>query len=192
MPYNYDCASNDVWSLGVILVNLTCGRNPWKQASDRDATYRAFLEDPDFLKTILPITDELNDILKKVFERDPARRITIPQLALELSSCSKLTQDATPMEPLSPDGEDFHGPGSPVADDSDSDSESSGSYSPPEPSSRTGSPDSFFSHPGLHCGPSSTLVDDFVFVPSSPESYLPSSPEFYLPSPRHTPEPRPW
>lgn len=44
----YMCAPNDVWSLGVILVNLTCGRNPWKQASFQDSTYRAYTTSQDF------------------------------------------------------------------------------------------------------------------------------------------------
>ena len=42
----YASSANDVWSLGVILVNLTCGRNPWKQASFDDSTYRAFTRSP--------------------------------------------------------------------------------------------------------------------------------------------------
>lgn len=38
----YMSAANDVWSLGVILVNLTCGRNPWKRASMEDSTFQAY------------------------------------------------------------------------------------------------------------------------------------------------------
>ncbi|KAE8391386.1 hypothetical protein BDV23DRAFT_182680 [Aspergillus alliaceus] len=32
----YESAPSDDWSLGVILVNLTCGRNLWKRASADD------------------------------------------------------------------------------------------------------------------------------------------------------------
>ncbi|RAL65266.1 hypothetical protein DID88_001371 [Monilinia fructigena] len=49
----YKSAPNDVWSLGVILVNLAFARNPWRQASWDDTTYNAFLKDRNFLKTIL-------------------------------------------------------------------------------------------------------------------------------------------
>ncbi|KAJ6143464.1 hypothetical protein N7471_002917 [Penicillium samsonianum] len=56
----YMSAANDVWSLGVILVNLTCGRNPWKRASVEDSTFQAYLKDPFFLKTILPLSSEMS------------------------------------------------------------------------------------------------------------------------------------
>ncbi|KFH44605.1 Negative regulator of sexual conjugation and meiosis-like protein [Hapsidospora chrysogenum ATCC 11550] len=93
-PY-YMCAPNDVWSLGVILVNLTCGRNPWKQASFQDSTYRAYARSQDFLKTILPVTDELNDILGRIFNPCPELRITLGELRERIMACPRLT--ASPM-----------------------------------------------------------------------------------------------
>ena len=103
-PY-YLCAPNDVWSLGVILVNLTCGRNPWKQASFQDSTYRAYAGSKDFLKTILPLSDELNDILGRIFEPIPEQRITLPELRSMIMSCSMFTvppMSAVPTPPASP------------------------------------------------------------------------------------------
>ena len=79
-PASYDTAKNDVWSLGVVLVNLTTGRNPWRQASSTDDTFVAFLRNPDFLKTILPISDDANEVLKACFELDPLRRASIWRL----------------------------------------------------------------------------------------------------------------
>lgn len=108
----YFCAPNDVWSLGVILVNLTCGRNPWKQASFEDSTYRAFTRSPDFLKTILPLTDELNDILGHVFTRNPDQRITLTELRSRIQACSKFTIPAMgaaqlPTPPASPEPTEY-------------------------------------------------------------------------------------
>lgn len=94
------CAPNDVWSLGVILVNLTCGRNPWKQASFQDSTYRAYSASKDFLKTILPVSDELNDILGRIFNPIPEQRITLPELRTRIMACSRFT--VPPMSPPSP------------------------------------------------------------------------------------------
>ncbi|KAF5128439.1 Negative regulator of sexual conjugation and meiosis [Metarhizium anisopliae] len=92
-PY-YMCAPNDVWSLGVILVNLTCGRNPWKQASCQDSTYRAYTRSQDFLKTILPLTDDLNDILGRIFHPNPELRITLSELRCRVMACSQFTVPA--------------------------------------------------------------------------------------------------
>jgi serine/threonine protein kinase len=87
----YASAPNDVWSLGVILVNLTCGRNPWKRASQSDSTFRAYLKDQNFLRSILPLSPELNSVLRRVFELNPAKRITIPELRYRILACHRLT-----------------------------------------------------------------------------------------------------
>ena len=94
------CAPNDVWSLGVILVNLTCGRNPWKQASAQDSTYRAYTRSPGFLKTILPLTEELNSILSRIFNPVPELRITLSELRCRIMSCTQFTVQAAPVMPV--------------------------------------------------------------------------------------------
>ncbi|PYH89825.1 Pkinase-domain-containing protein [Aspergillus ellipticus CBS 707.79] len=93
----YESAPNDVWSLGVILVNLTCGRNPWKRASIEDSTFRAYLKDPYFLKSILPLSDEMICILNRIFECDPSKRITIPELRQLILECPQFTLN--PVQP---------------------------------------------------------------------------------------------
>lgn len=93
-------APNDVWSLGVILVNLTCRRNPWRQASPQDATYHRFMQDPAcFLQTILPVSDELNDILGRIFTPDPVQRITLPELKQRILECRRFTTMSPAAEP---------------------------------------------------------------------------------------------
>ena len=126
-PY-YACAPNDIWSLGVILVNLTCGRNPWKSASPKDSTFRAYMEDRHFLKSILPLSDELNDILGMIFELDPARRIKLDELRQRILNCHQFTKSPVTVttytnsaiyeEPLSPSST-ISDEGSMVSDNSD-------------------------------------------------------------------------
>ncbi len=84
-----------MWSLGIILVNLTCGRNPWKRASIEDSTFRAHLNDPKFLSSILPLSPELNTILRRTFELDPRRRITIPELRNLILRCPRFTNSCS-------------------------------------------------------------------------------------------------
>ncbi|WVR09122.1 hypothetical protein IAU60_006184 [Kwoniella sp. DSM 27419] len=71
---SYATETNDIWALGVILVNLSCGRNPWRQACPNDETFRAYVHNPDFLRTILPISRATNRILKGLFALEPRDR----------------------------------------------------------------------------------------------------------------------
>lgn len=103
----YLSAPNDIWSLGVVLVNLTCGRNPWKRASAEDSTFRAYLRDPNFLSSILPLSPELDAILRRIFECDPLKRITIPELRELIIRCPRFTArpDDVPTPPMSEVGD---------------------------------------------------------------------------------------
>jgi len=96
----YDSAANDIWSLGVILVNLTCGRNPWKRASVEDPTFRAYRRDRNFLKTILPISNELSLILQRIFEVDPQRRISLNELYSAIFHCRSFARTTLPESPV--------------------------------------------------------------------------------------------
>lgn len=82
-----------------MLVNLTCGRNPWKRASLEDSTFRAYLKDPLFLKSILPLSTEMVYILSRVFERDPTKRITIPELRQLIVDCPRFTESVMTTAP---------------------------------------------------------------------------------------------
>ena len=92
-----------MWSLGVILVNLTCGRNPWKRASMDDSTFRAYRNNPRFLSSILPLSLELDFILSRIFEHDPMRRIRIPELRDLILRCKSFTtRSNSPPHPTRP------------------------------------------------------------------------------------------
>jgi len=87
----YATRQNDIWALGVILVNLTCGRNPWKQASPNDDTFRAFVKDPEFLPNILPVSHACNEILKRIFTLNPQARISLPELRQAVRAVTRFT-----------------------------------------------------------------------------------------------------
>ena len=94
-------------------MNLSCGRNPWKRASIEDPTFRAFLKDPNFLSTILQISQELEAILRRIFDCNPATRITLPELRKQVLRCSHFT--AQPQRPLTPPLMDYDPVPEPVA-----------------------------------------------------------------------------
>ena len=62
------------------------------------------MKDPQFLCSILPISPELNGILRRVFENDAHRRISIEELRDLIISCPRLTTTSYDL-PLTPPSE---------------------------------------------------------------------------------------
>ncbi|TXT13417.1 hypothetical protein VHUM_00784 [Vanrija humicola] len=91
---SYPTRTADVWSLGVILVNLVCGRNPWRCASPTDESFAAFLQDPAFLRRILPISTGCLDILTQIFTLEPEHRISLDRLRHLIYELDSFTDDA--------------------------------------------------------------------------------------------------
>jgi len=87
----YSTAKNDIWSLGIILINLACGRNPWKEASPTDQAFRAYVKDANFLRKILPISGQCHTILTRIFTLDPERRISLVDLKAAVISMERFT-----------------------------------------------------------------------------------------------------
>jgi hypothetical protein len=86
------------------------------------------MEDRHFLKSILPLSDELNDILGMIFELDPTRRIKLDELRQRILGCHQFTKSQVTAttyansvayeEPLSPSST-ISDEGSMVSDHSD-------------------------------------------------------------------------
>lgn len=90
----YPRAASDVWALGILLLNLIFGRNPWKKASvNEDSAYRNYSMDYNTMRSILPVSEKLNRILALVFHPDPYRRISIQRLRQKILACENLTSN---------------------------------------------------------------------------------------------------
>ncbi|RDX48878.1 kinase-like protein [Lentinus brumalis] len=76
----YLTAYSDVWALGVIFVNMISGRNPWERATLDDPCFIQFIENPDFLFDVLPISEGANEIIRRAFVLNPRERFTLPAL----------------------------------------------------------------------------------------------------------------
>lgn len=148
-------------------MNLTCGRNPWKQASFEDSTYRAFTRSQDFLKTILPLSDELNDILGRIFTRNPDERITLPELRRSILACPRFTVPAPPSPPATPEPAEFIDCPNAVLEDFSYDS-------PPSPASSDSDGESTCSSDdGSLISSCSTIDEDFDDVAIQDEDMMP-------------------
>ncbi|PIL37607.1 transporter [Ganoderma sinense ZZ0214-1] len=92
----YATGPSDVWALGTILCNMVSGRNPWYVASPKtDEGFRLFLrEGAPWLQRNLPISTGAATLLGRIFELDPARRITLPELRVAVRSLNTFFPDS--------------------------------------------------------------------------------------------------
>ena len=85
---------NDIWSLGIILLNLVTGRNPWKSATSDDPTYQAYRRSPmRFLPTVLPISKELNNIIIQALAVDWRGRMSLLALREAVAAVNTFYSD---------------------------------------------------------------------------------------------------
>lgn len=96
---SYSPMSNDIWSLGIILLNLATGRNPWKSAKADDPTFQAYLRNASgFLPTVLPISVEINDVLTRMLEVDWRERMTLRELRIAIEDVNSFYSEGVIFE----------------------------------------------------------------------------------------------
>ncbi|CCK68087.1 putative serine/threonine protein kinase VHS1 KNAG_0A04080 [Huiozyma naganishii CBS 8797] len=82
----------DIWSLGIVLVNMTCRCNPWLQASAlKDKTFAKFITEPEILKQILPISDVVFYLLKSILTVDPVQRLDLRSIMVGVAQLEDFT-----------------------------------------------------------------------------------------------------
>ncbi|KAK7035789.1 kinase-like protein [Favolaschia claudopus] len=87
---SYDPHQSDAWALCIILLNMMSGLYPWRRANDTDVGFEAFLEDERYLRTIFPISDQLDDLLERCFRPVALARPSLLQLRTEIASMEHL------------------------------------------------------------------------------------------------------
>ncbi|KAI0719288.1 kinase-like domain-containing protein [Cerioporus squamosus] len=76
----YCTRAADIWALGVILVNMMTGRNPWEKASMKDEFFAQFMNDPDYLYDTFALSRGVCDILAGMFALNPLQRTSLREL----------------------------------------------------------------------------------------------------------------
>jgi len=77
----YSARANDAWAMGIILINLLFGRNPWFSAALDDDCFMTFInDDPDFLRKKFGFSIEFNNLVKKIFAFCPCNRLTLEEM----------------------------------------------------------------------------------------------------------------
>ena len=102
-PYN--TYLSDVWSLGVIFMNMITGSQPWSKATPRDAHFRQFLMDPDFLYHVHPLSKGAHAIIREMFHLDPTKRISLRALREAILSLDTFSRSMSQREHVVPEHE---------------------------------------------------------------------------------------
>lgn len=89
----------DTWSLGVILFALVCGHLPFEDPNTSNL-YRKILSGE--YKTPKWISPEVKDLIRKILETDPEKRLTISQIRLH-PWCQMVPIQSIPKEEPNPD-----------------------------------------------------------------------------------------
>lgn len=98
----YPTTKSDIWSLGIILINLACMRNPWLKAhQNEDKTFHHFIENPRILLKLLPISEPFYHLLMEILQLCPLDRIDIHNLMYEVSQLSSFTSEG-PLNKVDP------------------------------------------------------------------------------------------
>ncbi|KAJ3258631.1 hypothetical protein HK103_003420 [Boothiomyces macroporosus] len=72
----YSTAANDIWSLGIVFINLVVCKNPWLKPTPRDIHFKYHLVDPhdtDSFQELFQFTLQFAMFLKKLFQLEADR-----------------------------------------------------------------------------------------------------------------------
>ncbi|KAJ2999044.1 hypothetical protein HDV02_003737 [Globomyces sp. JEL0801] len=79
----YLSSANDVWSLGIILINMLTGKNPWVEPHPKDKHFKSHLllnsSSVDTFSTQFSFSESFCQVLRLVFDLHPHRRPTARQ-----------------------------------------------------------------------------------------------------------------
>ncbi|KAJ3242205.1 hypothetical protein HDU81_006617 [Chytriomyces hyalinus] len=93
----YPPASSDVWSLGVILINLLFAKNPWFEAHPTDPIFSAFAgANPNILRTQFNLSPHFDALLRRCFDLDPRRRCSVHDLKVLVANMPQFVGESVP------------------------------------------------------------------------------------------------
>ncbi|KAG4105616.1 Pkinase-domain-containing protein [Neocallimastix lanati (nom. inval.)] len=83
---------SDIWALGVILINMIFGQNPWSSADMENPTFNMFIrKDPNVLQRKLGLSDEFNRVVKRMFAKNVYDRYSLEELRQEINRIEVFT-----------------------------------------------------------------------------------------------------
>ena len=69
----FDSEKNDIWSIGIVIVNLMSNKHPWKSAHLNDKLYCKYLSRDDFFSVNFGVSSRTNNLLYAIFSKEKER-----------------------------------------------------------------------------------------------------------------------
>lgn len=93
----YDSAMSDVWSLGILLIAMLFGQNPWQEATSHDPAFAEFKRQPATLKRQLfpKMSVACYQFLKSVLALNPSDRPSVAEMKQRFLALDRLVDDTT-------------------------------------------------------------------------------------------------
>lgn len=83
----YSTRSSDVWSLGIILINLVTGSWAWDRAVDSDIYFTAYKQDREVLRYVFELTGSCSKLISAILEPDPLQRLNMAEMINRFDHC---------------------------------------------------------------------------------------------------------
>jgi serine/threonine protein kinase len=80
----YSTRHSDIWSLGIIIINIITGLAMWRSANSTDEGFENYIRNPDTIRFTHPISHGVANIMKRIFIINPLARITLVELREEI------------------------------------------------------------------------------------------------------------
>ncbi|KAF8882207.1 kinase-like domain-containing protein, partial [Mucidula mucida] len=82
----YSTKQSDIWSIGIIAINIISSRAPWEKAGSSSSGFNRFLHDPAFLRSTFGVSKDTQAILKRILTLNPMARMSLPNLRAEIAT----------------------------------------------------------------------------------------------------------
>lgn len=73
-------AKSDVWSLGILLLNLLCGRNPWSRAVGSNSAFADYMRRPVALKEAFGLSESAWKLVSRMLHMNVLKRADIREI----------------------------------------------------------------------------------------------------------------
>jgi serine/threonine protein kinase len=87
--------ANDVWALGIILINMITMKNPWTAPSKKNEQFMKYRKDPIAFFNVFKFSDELVKLLVTVFDIEPFNRPSAAELSCKINQIPHFVKKQT-------------------------------------------------------------------------------------------------